>query len=91
MKMRTLWVGLFNDKVGLEILNQGRLLYPMNMSFHGMCCRYESWKNVYMWLLKSFRVQHIISTSLQNVFEMHKHNGYKTQNKNYKLMWKNVY
>jgi hypothetical protein len=43
---------------------------------------YESRKNVYMWLLKTFKVQQIISTALPKVFEMHKHNGYKTQNKN---------
>jgi hypothetical protein len=52
---------------------------------------YESQKNEYMWLLKTFKVQQIISTTLPKIFEMHKHNGYKTQKKNWKLMWKTIY
>jgi hypothetical protein len=31
MKMRTSWVDISNDKVNLERLNQGGLLYPMNI------------------------------------------------------------
>jgi hypothetical protein len=42
---------------------------------------YESLNNVYMWLLRTFKVQQIISTTLPKAFEMHKHNGYKTQTK----------
>jgi hypothetical protein len=39
MKMRPSWVDYFDDKVNLERLNHGRLLYSKNMSFHGMCCK----------------------------------------------------
>jgi len=39
---------------------------------------YESWKTVYMWLLRTFKMQRIISTALPKVFEMHRHNGYET-------------
>ncbi len=52
---------------------------------------YESQKNVYMWLLKTFKMQQIISTTLPKVFEMHKHNGYKLHKKKWKLMWKAIY
>jgi hypothetical protein len=31
MRVRNLWVDLSNDKVNFERLNQGRLLYPMNI------------------------------------------------------------
>jgi len=64
MRVIISWVGLLNDKVSLERLNQGGLLYPMNMSFHGMCCRLWKLKNVCMWLLKTFKVQRIISIAL---------------------------
>jgi hypothetical protein len=43
---------------------------------------------MYLWVLKTFRVQRIISTTLPKVFEMHKHNGYETKMKNWRLMWK---
>jgi len=85
------WVGLFNDKVSLERLNQAWLLYLMNMSFNGMCCRLWKLENMCMWLLRTFRVQRIISTTLPKIFEMYKHNGYETQTKNWILMWKAVY
>ncbi len=42
---------------------------------------YESQKNVYMWLLKTFKMQQIISTTLPKVFEKQKHNGYKAPKK----------
>jgi hypothetical protein len=48
---------------------------------------YESQKNVYMRVLRTFRAQQIISIALPKVFEMHKHNGYETQMKNWRLMW----
>jgi hypothetical protein len=41
-----------------------------------------------MWLLKTFKAQQITSISLPKVFEMPKHNGYMTQMKNLRLMWK---
>jgi hypothetical protein len=42
---------------------------------------------------KEFAVnqQGIISTTLPKVFEMHNHNGYETQTKNWTLMWKVIY
>jgi hypothetical protein len=55
-------VGLFGDKVSLERLKQEWLLYPTNIFFMECAIDYEGWKNVYMWLLKKFRVQRIIST-----------------------------
>jgi hypothetical protein len=44
-----------------------------------------------MWVLRTFRVRRIISAALSKKIEMHKHNGYKTQMKNNRLMWKVVY
>jgi hypothetical protein len=38
MKVKTLRMDLSNDNITLERLNEGGLLYPMNMSFHRMCC-----------------------------------------------------
>jgi hypothetical protein len=51
---------------------------------------YESKKNMYMLILKNFKMQWIIST-LPKLFEMHKHSGYETQMKNWRLMWKVIY
>jgi hypothetical protein len=39
---------------------------------------YESQKTMHIWVLRTFRAQQIISTTLLKVFEMHKHNGYET-------------
>jgi hypothetical protein len=40
-----------------------------------------------MWVIRTFKVQRIISMALPKVFEMHKYNGYETQMKNWRLMW----
>jgi hypothetical protein len=42
---------------------------------------YEGLKTMYIWVLRTFRAQKIISTTLLKVFEIHKHNGYETQTK----------
>ncbi len=42
MKVKTSWVDLFDDKVSLERLNQGGLLYPIICIFMEWATNYES-------------------------------------------------
>jgi hypothetical protein len=59
--------------------------------FSWMCYILWKFRKMYMWVLRTFRVRRIISAALSKKIEMHKHNGYKTQMKNNRLMWKVVY
>ncbi len=42
MRVKTSWLGFFYDNISFKKLNQGGLLYLMNMSSYGMC--YILWK-----------------------------------------------
>jgi hypothetical protein len=63
MRIRTLWVGFSNEKVSLQRLNQGRLCFLMECVAH-----YESWKILYMWVLKIVKEKQIISIALPKVY-----------------------